>query len=106
MFGGSISVVVTATNNGYAFSVLVQPPGPFMITGPTAPVNAQTATITWQASERAVEYDLVVSTAADCSVSIGEDYPGLTELSQFGCGLAIASCRRAQLCFEEGGGFG
>jgi hypothetical protein len=72
---------LVATNNGYAFNVLVQPPGPFMITAPMAPVNAQTATIAWQASERAIEYDLAVSTASDCSAPI-EEYVGLTVTSQ------------------------
>ncbi|NQU25686.1 MAG: hypothetical protein HQ567_30735, partial [Candidatus Nealsonbacteria bacterium] len=72
---------VAATNSGFAFNVLVQPPGAFLITAPSAPVNAQSATIAWEVAERAIEYDLAVSTASDCSAAL-ENYNGLTVTTQ------------------------
>jgi len=61
-----------AINNGYSFTVAVPGPGPSDITGPLSHVAIENPTVTWEASTGAAFYDLIVSSAADCSVPVQE----------------------------------
>ena len=69
-----------ATNNGLSFEVDTTPPEAFAILGPSGTINVSTPDVTWEAAVGASRYDLVVSTASDCSV-VTQEALGLTGTS-------------------------
>ena len=72
---------LAATNNGLAFTIDTSAPLAFNIIGPSGFIGSNTPVVSWQTSTGATNYDLVISTSADCATAV-QQYTGLTGTSQ------------------------
>lgn len=77
----SLNHETVATNNGLGFTVDTLAPAPFEIVSPTGLISDESPLVSWNVSDGAVSYDLVISTVSDCSVAT-QQFSDLISTSQ------------------------